>query len=63
MFSTAELVVVIVVLWTSRHVRVSIWAVIFGLVVGGASGNLVDRVSRPPSPFQGEVIDWIQLPN
>ncbi|MEI5032520.1 signal peptidase II [Streptomyces sp. CA-278952] len=63
LFSTAKLVVIIVILWISRRVRVPIWAVIFGLVVGGASGNLVDRVFRPPSPFQGEVIDWIQLPN
>jgi signal peptidase II len=63
LFTTTKLVVIIAVLWISRRVRVPIWAVIFGLLVGGASGNLVDRVFRPPSPFQGEVIDWIQLPN
>ncbi len=63
LFSTVKLVVIIAVLWLSRRVRAPIWAVIFGLLVGGASGNLVDRVFRPPSPFQGGVIDWIQLPN
>ncbi|MFJ5818715.1 signal peptidase II [Streptomyces sp. NPDC093108] len=63
LFSTAKLVVIIGMLWISRRIRIPAWEAIFGLLVGGAAGNLVDRVFRPPSPFQGEVIDWIQFPH
>lgn len=31
------------------------WAITFGLVLGGAVGNLTDRI------FKGEVTDWISL--
>jgi signal peptidase II len=35
----------------------------FGLIIGGAIGNLIDRIFRGPSFLDGQVIDWIQLPN
>ncbi len=35
----------------------------FGLIAGGAAGNLVDRILRGPGVFDGPVVDWIQLPN
>lgn len=34
-----------------------------GLIAGGASGNLIDRLARGDSTFDGSVIDWIQFPN
>ncbi|HEX9999194.1 MAG TPA: signal peptidase II [Actinoplanes sp.] len=37
------------------------WAVSLGLVLGGALGNLGDRVFRAPGPFQGHVVDMISL--
>ncbi|MFC4329479.1 signal peptidase II [Streptomyces andamanensis] len=63
LFSAAKLVVITVMLWGARRVRVPLWGVVFGLLIGGATGNLVDRVFRPPAPLQGAVIDWIQLPH
>ena len=39
------------------------WAIALGLLLGGALGNLADRVFRAPGPFRGHVIDWIQLPH
>jgi len=36
-------------------------AVIFGLVLGGAAGNLVDRVFRGDGFFDGRVVDWIDF--
>jgi signal peptidase II len=42
-------------LWT-RHTRLR--AVMFGLIVGGAAGNLVDRLARPN---HGRVIDFIEI--
>lgn len=34
-----------------------------GLIAGGAIGNLIDRLARGDSTFDGPVIDWIQFPN
>src|SRR5690625_7169491 len=33
------------------------------LILGGALGNIHDRLLRPPGPFRGEVVDFLQLPN
>jgi signal peptidase II len=32
-----------------------------GLVLGGAVGNLVDRLVRAPDPFRGAVVDWLRV--
>ena len=37
------------------------WAVALGLILGGAFGNLVDRIFRDPGVFRGHVVDWISL--
>jgi signal peptidase II len=37
------------------------WAISLGLVLGGALGNLADRLFRAPSVFQGRVVDWISV--
>jgi len=34
-----------------------------GLTLGGIFGNLADRIFREPGRLQGEVVDWIALPN
>ncbi|WP_231554561.1 signal peptidase II [Arthrobacter sp. L77] len=39
------------------------WSVALGLVLGGALGNLTDRLLREPSFGQGHVVDFIALPN
>lgn len=36
-------------------------AVAFGLIIGGALGNLIDRIARGPGILDGKVIDWIDL--
>lgn len=38
------------------------WSMVLGLALGGILGNLTDRIFRQPSPFNGHVIDWIELP-
>ena len=35
------------------------WAVALGLLLGGAVGNLIDRVFRAPGPGRGHVVDFI----
>ncbi|WP_442860528.1 signal peptidase II [Arthrobacter sp. zg-Y820] len=44
-------------------VRSLSWAIALGLVLGGALGNLTDRLFRAPSFGQGHVVDFIALPN
>lgn len=42
--------------------RHTVWvAVILGLGLGGATGNLIDRLFRQPGPLRGHVVDWIDL--
>lgn len=36
-------------------------AMALGLVLGGAVGNLADRLFRPPGPFRGRVVDFIDF--
>ena len=46
---------------TASRLRSAGWAISLGLVLGGAVGNLVDRVFRSPSAFRGRVVDWISV--
>ncbi len=55
------LVVVGVIVRAARRLRSVGWAVALGLVLGGALGNLIDRLFRAPSPGRGHVVDWIAL--
>jgi signal peptidase II len=37
--------------------------VALALMLGGALGNLSDRLFRSPGPLRGHVVDWIELPH
>lgn len=63
MLSIIAAVVVVVVLVTARKLRNTLWAMAFGLLVGGALGNLTDRFVRAPGGGNGHVIDFLELPN
>ncbi|MGH3301519.1 MAG: signal peptidase II [Streptosporangiaceae bacterium] len=63
LFSLIAITVIVVILRSSRRIRSLGWAIAFGLLLGGATGNLADRFSRWPGPFRGWVVDWIQLPH
>ncbi|MEE6280237.1 signal peptidase II [Georgenia sunbinii] len=52
-------VVVVVVLRVARKLRSKSWAVALGLLLGGALGNLTDRLVRDPGFAQGHVVDFI----
>jgi signal peptidase II len=56
-------VVVVVILRISRRLRSGPWAVALGCLLGGAVGNLIDRVFREPAPLRGHVVDFLELPN
>ena len=44
-----------------KVVRLS-WAICLGAMLGGAIGNLIDRLFRSPGVFRGAVVDFIQIP-
>ena len=48
--------------WLLPKVRHVGWAVATGFLLAGIVGNLIDRLFREPAPFQGHVIDFLQLP-
>lgn len=49
------------VLYLSRRLRSGPWAVALGLILGGAAGNLVDRILRSPGPLRGGVVDFVSV--
>jgi signal peptidase II len=59
--SLVALVVVAIIVRTASRMRSTGWAVSLGLILGGALGNLVDRIFRAPGVFRGHVVDWISL--
>lgn len=59
--SVIALAVVAVIVRTAGRMRSTGWAVALGLVLGGALGNLTDRIFRSPGVFRGHVVDWISL--
>ncbi|HLV58181.1 MAG TPA: signal peptidase II [Natronosporangium sp.] len=60
-FAVVALVVIAWIGWMALRLRSVPWGVALGLVLGGAVGNLVDRLVRPPGPFRGEVVDMISV--
>ena len=61
-FTIIAAVVVVVILRVSRHLRSLPWACALGLLLGGALGNLADRIFREPGLFRGHVVDFLQFP-
>jgi signal peptidase II len=58
-FPLITLVVVGWIVWMATRLRSVPWAISLGLVLGGALGNLADRLFRAPGPFRGHVVDMI----
>ena len=62
-FTAIAVGVIIFIVRASRRIYSLAWAVALGLLLGGAMGNLADRIFRAPGPFRGWVVDWIELPH
>jgi signal peptidase II len=52
---------IVFIIWFAPRIRSLGWATMFGLVLGGAFGNVTDRLTRPPGFGVGHVIDFIQV--
>lgn len=55
------LIVTFVVIRIGSRLRSTWWILGLGLVLGGASGNLIDRIFRAPGPFRGHVVDYFSV--
>ncbi|THE17061.1 signal peptidase II [Kocuria rosea] len=61
-FTLVMVVVSVLIVLTLRRVRSAAWALALGLVLGGALGNLTDRLLREPGSGMGHVVDFIAVP-
>jgi signal peptidase II len=59
-FVGASVVVCVAIVVTSTRARSRLQAVALGLILGGALGNLTDRVVRGPA-FRGRVVDFVDV--
>lgn len=60
-FSLAASAVTIFIIGFARRIRSTGWAVLFGMLLGGTTGNLTDRLFREPSFGLGHVVDFVQI--
>lgn len=61
LLTIVAVVVVAVIVRMARRLRSAGWAWGLGLVLGGALGNLIDRLFRAPGVLQGHVVDFISV--
>jgi signal peptidase II len=61
-FTLISVIVIGVILHMARRLGSTAWAVTLGLLLGGAVGNLTDRIARAPGFLQGHVVDFLELP-
>jgi signal peptidase II len=61
-FSIISAAVVVAIIVYSRRIRSMWWAVVLGMLLGGALGNLSDRLFREPGFGRGHVVDFISTP-
>lgn len=52
----------LVLIWFSFKIETTGWAIMAGVLLGGITGNLIDRLMREPGFAVGHVVDYIQVP-
>ncbi|MFH9857739.1 signal peptidase II [Streptomyces sp. NPDC017202] len=58
-FTVIAASVIVVIARLARKLYSLPWAIALGLLLGGALGNLTDRIFRAPGVFEGAVVDFI----
>ena len=61
LFSLVAVAVAVVIVRTARRLYSTGWAITLGLVLGGAAGNLIDRIFRDPGFLRGGVVDFVSV--
>jgi signal peptidase II len=59
--TAVAIAVVVFIVRAAGRMRSTGWAISLGLILGGALGNLSDRVFRAPGFLRGHVVDWISV--
>jgi signal peptidase II len=59
-FTVIASLVALFILRTAPRVGSRGWALALGLLLGGAVGNLGDRIFRQPGPGRGHVVDFVE---
>ena len=59
--TTISLAASIALIALSQRIKTMTWALIGGMALGGAVGNLIDRAFKQPEFFNGHVVDFIQI--
>ncbi|MGW8061139.1 signal peptidase II [Streptomyces ziwulingensis] len=58
-FTVIAAAVIVVIARLARKLHSLPWAIALGMLLGGALGNLTDRIFRSPGVFEGAVVDFI----
>ena len=58
-FTVIATAVIVVIARLARKLYSLPWAIALGMLLGGALGNLTDRIFRSPGVFEGAVVDFI----
>ncbi|GAC1443955.1 MAG: signal peptidase II [Mycobacteriales bacterium] len=61
LFTLVAVAVIVVIVRTAARLGSAAWATSLGLLLGGATGNLVDRLFRAPGIGRGAVVDFIDF--
>lgn len=61
LLAVVALAVVVFIIRIAPKLRSTPWAVCLGLILGGALGNLIDRIFRAPGVMQGHVVDFVSV--
>jgi signal peptidase II len=59
-FTVIATVVSVLIVRVARRLGSRWWALALGLLLGGAVGNLIDRLAREPGIGRGHVVDFIE---
>jgi len=60
--TTISLAASIALIALAPRIKTMTWALIGGMALGGAVGNLIDRAFKQPEFFNGHVVDFIEFP-
>ena len=61
-FTIISAAAAITIIWFVGRIKTHGWALLAGVAIGGVTGNLADRLTRPPGFPSGQVVDFIQIP-
>ncbi len=61
LLALVAIAVVVVIIRMASKLRSIPWAIALGLILGGAVGNLIDRIFRAPGFLRGHVVDFISV--